>query len=186
MPLYSFEGVSPTVHPEAWIAPTATLIGDVTVEKGASIWYGVVIRADLGRIIIREGANIQDNSVIHVSLDHICEVGRNATVGHLCLVHDCVVGEQALIGNGATILDGAQIGERSLVAAGATVTPGSVIPPESVALGNPAKKIVPLEGNAKLFVDHNAGRLPRPRPPPRRHRRTDRVLVSVTRQLGLS
>ncbi|MDX6236567.1 MAG: hypothetical protein QOG10_1382, partial [Kribbellaceae bacterium] len=66
MPLFSFEGVSPTVHPEAWIAPTATLVGDVTVEKGASIWYGVVIRADLGRIIIREGANIQDNSVIHV------------------------------------------------------------------------------------------------------------------------
>jgi carbonic anhydrase/acetyltransferase-like protein (isoleucine patch superfamily) len=155
MPLYSFEGVSPTVHPEAWIAPTATLVGDVVVEKGASIWYGVVIRADLGRIVIREGANIQDNSVIHVG-DGVCEVGKNATVGHQCLVHDCTVGEQALIGNGAIVLDGAVIGERTLVAAGATVTPGSVIPPESVALGSPAKKITPLEGNAKLFVDHNA------------------------------
>jgi len=155
MPLYSFEGVSPTVHPEAWIAPTATLVGDVVVEKGASIWYGVVIRADLGRVIIREGANIQDNSVIHVG-HGVCEVGRNATVGHQCLVHDCTVGEQALIGNGALVLDGAVIGERTLVAAGATVTPGSVIPPESVALGSPAKKIIPLEGNAKLFVDHNA------------------------------
>jgi carbonic anhydrase/acetyltransferase-like protein (isoleucine patch superfamily) len=155
MPLFSFEGVSPTVHPEAWIAPTATLVGDVTVEKGASIWYGVVIRADLGRIIIREGANIQDNSVIHVG-DGICEVGRNVTVGHQCLVHDCSVGEQALIGNGAIVLDGATVGARSLVAAGATVTPGSVIPPESVAIGSPAKKIVPLEGNARLFVEHNA------------------------------
>jgi carbonic anhydrase/acetyltransferase-like protein (isoleucine patch superfamily) len=155
MPLYSFEGVSPTVHPEAWIAPTATLVGDVVVEKGASIWYGVVIRADLGRIVIREGANIQDNSVIHVG-DGLCEVGRNATVGHQCLVHDCVVGEQALIGNGAIVLDGAVVGERTLIAAGATVTPGSVIPPESVALGSPAKKIIPLEGTAKLFVDHNA------------------------------
>jgi carbonic anhydrase/acetyltransferase-like protein (isoleucine patch superfamily) len=155
MPLYSFEGVSPTVHPEAWIAPTATLVGDVVVEKGASIWYGVVIRADLGRIVIREGANIQDNSVIHVG-SGLCEVGRNATVGHQCLVHDCVIGEQALIGNGAIVLDGAVIGERTLIAAGATVTPGSVIPPESVALGSPAKKIIPLEGTAKLFVDHNA------------------------------
>jgi len=155
MPLYSFEGVSPTVHPEAWIAPTATLVGDVTVEKGASIWYGVVIRADLGRIVIREGANIQDNSVIHVG-DGICEVGKNATVGHQCLVHDCMVGGQALIGNGAIVLDGAVVGERTLIAAGATVTPGSVIPPESVALGSPAKKIIPLEGTAKVFVDHNA------------------------------
>ena len=155
MPLYSFEGVSPTVHPEAWIAPTATLVGDVVVEKGASIWYGVVIRADLGRIIIREGANIQDNSVIHVG-DGVCEVGKNATVGHQCLVHDCTIGEQALIGNGAIVLDGAAVGERTLIAAGATVTPGSVVPPESVALGSPAKKIIPLEGTAKLFVDHNA------------------------------
>ena len=155
MPLYSFEGVSPTVHPEAWIAPTATLVGDVVVEKGASIWYGVVIRADLGRIVIREGANIQDNSVIHVG-DGVCEVGKNATVGHQCLIHDCTVGEQALIGNGALVLDGAVIGDRTLVAAGATVTPGSVIPPESVALGSPAKKIIPLEGTAKLFIDHNA------------------------------
>jgi carbonic anhydrase/acetyltransferase-like protein (isoleucine patch superfamily) len=155
MPLYSFEGVSPTVHPEAWIAPTATLVGDVIVEKGASIWYGVVIRADLGRINIREGANIQDNSVIHVG-DGVCEVGKNATVGHQCLVHDCTIGEQALIGNGAIVLDGAVVGERTLIAAGATVTPGSVVPPESVALGSPAKKIIPLEGTAKLFVDHNA------------------------------
>ena len=155
MPLYSFEGVSPTVHPEAWIAPTATLVGDVVVEKGASIWYGVVIRADLGRIVIREGANIQDNSVIHVG-SGVCEVGKNATVGHQCLVHDCVVGEQALIGNGAIVLDGAVVGERTLVAAGATVTPGMVIPPESIAMGSPAKKIIPLEGTAKLFVDHNA------------------------------
>lgn len=155
MPLFSFEGVSPTVHPEAWIAPTATLVGDVTVEKGASIWYGAVLRADLGRIVIREGSNVQDNSVIHVNAG-VCEVGPNATVGHLCLVHDCTVGEQALIGNGSTVLDQAQIGARALVAAGATVTPGMVVPPETVAMGSPAKKHVPLEGTARLIVDHNA------------------------------
>ncbi|TWD81632.1 carbonic anhydrase/acetyltransferase-like protein (isoleucine patch superfamily) [Kribbella amoyensis] len=155
MPLFAFEGKRPTVHPEAFIAPTATLVGDVVVEKGASVWYGVVIRADLGRVIIREGANIQDNSVIHVNTG-VCEVGKDATVGHLCLVHHCTIGESALIGNGAIVLDGAVVGSRTLVAAGATVTPGAEVPPESVAMGSPAKKIVPLEGTAKLFVDHNA------------------------------
>jgi len=155
MPLFSFEGKRPSVHPDAWIAPTATLVGDVVVEAGVSIWYGVVIRADLGTITIRAGANIQDNTVIHVGHNG-CEIGPNATVGHQCLVHDCTIGEQALVGNGAIVLDGAVVGERSLVAAGSTVTPGAVIPPESVAMGSPAKKIVPLEGTAKLFVDHNA------------------------------
>ena len=155
MPLFSFEGKTPEVHPDAWIAPTATLIGAVTVEADASVWYGAVIRADLGTITIRAGANIQDNTVIHTGSNG-CEIGPNATVGHLCLVHDCTIGEQALVGNGAVVLDGAVVGDRTLVAAGSTVTPGAVIPPESVALGSPAKKIVPLDGTAKLFVDHNA------------------------------
>lgn len=155
MPLFSFEGVSPTVHPEAWIAPTATLIGDVVVEKGASVWYGVVVRADYGRIVIREGANIQDNSVVHTNVG-TTEIGRNVTVGHQCLVHDCTVGEQALIGNGSTVLDGAVIGERALVAAGATVTPNTEVPAEHTAMGSPAKKFVPLTDSAKVWVDHNA------------------------------
>ncbi|HVW44947.1 MAG TPA: gamma carbonic anhydrase family protein [Amycolatopsis sp.] len=155
MPLFSFEGVSPTVHAGAWIAPTATLIGDVVVEKDASIWYGAVIRADFGKIIIREGANIQDNSVIHVN-DGVCEVGRNVTVGHQCLVHDCTVGEQALIGNGSTVLDKAKIGERALIAAGATVSPNTEVPPEVIAMGTPAKKFVPLSDSARAWVEHNA------------------------------
>lgn len=155
MPLFSFEGVSPTVHPDAWIAPTATVIGDVVVEKDVSIWYGAVVRADFGKIVIREGANIQDNSVIHVNAG-VCEVGRNVTVGHMCLVHDCTVGEQALIGNGATVLDQAKIGSRALVAAGSTVAPNTEVPTEVIALGNPAKKFVPLSDSARAWVDHNA------------------------------
>jgi carbonic anhydrase/acetyltransferase-like protein (isoleucine patch superfamily) len=155
MPMFSFEGVSPTVHPDAWIAPTATLIGDVVVEKDASIWYGVVVRGDFGKIIIREGANIQDNSVIHANVG-VTEVGKNVTVGHQCLVHDCTIGEQALIGNGAIVLDKAVVGARALVAAGATVTPGAVVPPEVIAMGSPAKKHVPLSDSAKMWVDHNA------------------------------
>jgi carbonic anhydrase/acetyltransferase-like protein (isoleucine patch superfamily) len=155
MPLFSFEGVSPTVHPDAWIAPTATLIGDVVVEKDASIWYGAVLRGDFGKIIVREGANIQDNSVIHVN-DGVCEIGKNVTVGHQCLVHDCTIGEQALIGNGAIVLDQATVGARALVAAGSTVTPGMVVPPEVIAMGSPAKKHVPLTDSARGWVDHNA------------------------------
>ncbi|WP_035287300.1 gamma carbonic anhydrase family protein [Actinokineospora spheciospongiae] len=155
MPMFSFEGKSPRVHPTAWIAPTATLVGDVTVEAGASVWYGAVIRADLGPVVLREGANVQDNSVIHTNTDG-CEVGRNATIGHLCVVHDCTIGEQALIGNGATVQDGAVIGARALVAAGAMVGPGTHVPPEVVAMGVPAKRMVPLDGVPKLFVDHNA------------------------------
>ncbi len=153
--MFSFEGVSPTVHPDAWIAPTATLIGDVVVEKDASVWYGVVLRADFGRIVIREGANVQDNSVIHVN-DGETVVGKNATVGHQCLVHDCTIGEQALIGNGSTVLDKAEIGTRALVAAGATVTPNMVVPPEMIAMGSPAKKHVELTDSARLWVEHNA------------------------------
>jgi carbonic anhydrase/acetyltransferase-like protein (isoleucine patch superfamily) len=154
VPLFSFEGKTPTVHPDAWIAPTATLVGDVTVEANASVWYGVVIRADFGAIVIRAGANVQDNSVIHVG-NGTCEVGPDATIGHLCLVHDCTIGAEALIGNGAIVLDGAVVGPRALVAAGSTVTPATEVPGETVALGSPAKTFLPLAGTAKAWVDHN-------------------------------
>lgn len=154
MPLFAFEGKRPTVHPDAWIAPTATLIGDVIVEANASVWYGVVIRADFATITIREGANVQDNSVIHVAI-HGCEVGRDATIGHLCVLHDCTIGEQALIGNAAMVLDGARVGARTLIAAGATVTPGTEVPDEVLAMGSPAKRQVPLTDSAKWWVDNN-------------------------------
>ena len=105
VPLFSFEGLEPQVSPQAWIAPTATLIGDVRVEAEASVWYGAVLRADFGPIVIRRGANIQDGSVLHGGDDPVTEIGEGATVGHLCVVHGCVVGTEALIGNGATVLD---------------------------------------------------------------------------------
>ncbi|HEX6353403.1 gamma carbonic anhydrase family protein [Actinophytocola sp.] len=155
MPLFSFEGKTPTVHPDAWIAPTATLIGDVTVEANASVWYGVVIRADFGAVVIRERANVQDNSVIHLA-GGTCEVGPGATIGHLCVLHGGTIGADALIGNGAIVLDGAVVGARALVAAGSTVTPGTEVPGETVAFGTPAKKFAPLDGKTKVWVDHNA------------------------------
>jgi len=155
MPIFSFEGKSPTVHPDAWIAPTATLIGDVTVEAHASIWYGVVLRADFGPILIREGANVQDGSILHGGDDPATEVGPGATIGHLCVVHGCVIGAQALVGNGATVQDGARIGDRALVAAGSTVVPNTDVPPGVVVTGTPARVRGPLAGSAKWWVDNN-------------------------------
>jgi hypothetical protein len=92
MPLFEFEGVKPEVSPTAWIAPTATLIGDVRVEAEASIWYGAVLRADFGPILVRRGANVQDGSVLHGGTDPVTEVGEGATIGHLCVVHGAVIG----------------------------------------------------------------------------------------------
>src|ERR1700734_1786354 len=134
VPLFSFEGVAPTVSPEAWIAPTATLVGDVRVEAEASIWYGAVLRADFGPILIRRGANVQDGSVLHGGDDPVTEVGEGATVGHLCVVHGAVIGEEALVGNGATVLDGVVVGRRALVAADCTVPPRMVIPDGMIAV----------------------------------------------------
>src|ERR1700729_686793 len=113
MPLFAFEGREPRVSPAAWIAPTATLVGDVLVEDDASIWYGTVLRADFGPIVVRRGANVQDGSVLHGGPDPVTEVGEGATIGHLCVLHGAVVHAEALIGNGATVLDGAVVGEIS-------------------------------------------------------------------------
>ena len=156
MPLFEFEGKRPTVHPEAFIAPTATLIGDVTVEKGASVWYGAVLRADICTIVVREGANIQDNAVVHGSVDAVVEIGPGATVAHSCIVHGAVLEERALLGNASTMLDGSRLGAGSLVAAGSLVSPETQIPAGVLAVGSPAQVKKPIEGTAAQFwVDAN-------------------------------
>jgi carbonic anhydrase/acetyltransferase-like protein (isoleucine patch superfamily) len=155
MPMFSFEGRSPRVAASAWIAPTATLVGDVTVEDEASVWYGAVLRADFGPIIVRRGANVQDGSVLHGGADPVTEVGEGATIGHLCVVHGCVIGAEALIGNGATVLDGAVIGARALVAAGATVPPGLAVPDGMLAVGVPARVAGEVRGGALRWVQTN-------------------------------
>jgi carbonic anhydrase/acetyltransferase-like protein (isoleucine patch superfamily) len=155
MPLFSFEGLSPTVHPDAFIAPTATLVGDVRVEAHASIWYGAVLRADMGAIIVREGANVQDGCVLHGRDDPVTEIGAGATIGHLCVVHGCVIGPEALIGNGSTIQDGARIGARCLVGAGSMVAPNTVVPDEQLVLGTVARVKGPLTESARWWVEGN-------------------------------
>jgi len=155
MPLFEFEGLKPDVSPGAWIAPTATLVGDVRVEAEASVWYGAVLRADFGPILVRRGANIQDGSVLHGGTDPVTEVGEGATIGHLCVVHGAVIGEEALVGNGATVLDGVVVGRRALVAGGATVPPGLVIADDMLVVGIPARIIGPVAGGARQWVQTN-------------------------------
>ncbi len=155
MPLFAFEGREPKVSPQAWIAPTATLVGDVLVAADASVWYGAVLRADFGPIVVRRGANVQDGSVLHGGSDPVTEVGEGATIGHLCVVHGAVVHEEALVGNGATVLDGAVVGRRALVAAGCTVPPGMMIPEGMLAVGVPARIVGEITGAARQWVETN-------------------------------
>jgi carbonic anhydrase/acetyltransferase-like protein (isoleucine patch superfamily) len=155
VPLFAFEGREPEVSSGAWIAPTATLVGDVSVEAEASVWYGAVLRADFGPIVVRRGANVQDGSVLHGGSEPVTEIGEGATVGHLCVVHGAVIGAEALVGNGATVLDGARVGRRALVAAGATVPPGMTIPDGMLAAGVPARVVGEVRGGAKQWVDSN-------------------------------
>lgn len=151
MLLFEFEGKRPVVHPEAFVAPTATLIGDVTVEKGASVWYGAVLRGDECTIIIRENANVQDNSVLHAGPGQLCEVGPGATVAHSCVVHGAIIEENALLGNASTMLDDTRLGAGSLVAAGSIVTPNTQIPAGVVASGIPAKVKNEIAGTSAEF-----------------------------------
>ena len=156
MPLFSFEGKSPKIHPSAFIAPTAAIIGDVTIEENASVWYNAVLRADFSPIMIRRGANVQDCAVIHTTPENGVEVGPGVTVGHLCMVHGATLGEECLIGNAAIVLDGAKVGARAMVAAGAVVTPETEIPEGMLAVGVPAKVKGPLAGTpAEYWVRIN-------------------------------
>ncbi|MBB4852668.1 carbonic anhydrase/acetyltransferase-like protein (isoleucine patch superfamily) [Mycobacteroides chelonae] len=152
MPLYSLDGKSPNVHPEAFVAPTACLVGDVTVEAGASIWFNTVLRADYAPIIIRAGANIQDGSVLHSDPDVPVDIGEGATVAHMCLVHSSTIGAGVLIGNHATVLDRCTVGARTMVAAGSMVLGGTHIPEDVLVMGSPAKVKGPISGTPAEFL----------------------------------
>src|SRR3954471_6972926 len=151
MPLFSFEGLSPRVHDTAFVAPTATLVGDVIVEEGASIWYGAVIRADYAPVIVRAGANVQDNASVHGPPGLTTDIGPGATVAHNCVVHGAILGEECLVANGSIVLDGASIGAGSLIAAGSVVAAGTTIPPGMLAAGAPAVVKRGVEGSPADF-----------------------------------
>jgi carbonic anhydrase/acetyltransferase-like protein (isoleucine patch superfamily) len=132
---------TPDIHPEAWVAPGAALVGNVTVRRGASVWYNCVLRADMkgADIDIGEDANIQDGTVVHVDTDMPCRVGARVTVGHGAILHAAIIEDDALIAMGATVLSGARIGRGSVVAAGAVVPEGMQVPPGVIVSGVPAR-----------------------------------------------
>lgn len=129
----------PTVHDTAWLAPTATLVGPVSVHADASIWYGAVLRADYGTITVGTGSNVQDNCVFHADEGLPVTLGDGVSVGHGAVLHGCVVEDDVLIGMGATVLNGARVGRGSLVAAGTVVLEGTEVPPGSLVAGVPGK-----------------------------------------------
>jgi carbonic anhydrase/acetyltransferase-like protein (isoleucine patch superfamily) len=153
-----FEGKTPSVHPTAFVAPTAVLIGDVQVGPEASIWFGAVLRGDHPECGIRVGAraSIQDNCVLHVSDRGDTVVGEGATVGHGAAFESCRIGARALIGMNAVILHGADIGEEALVAALSVVPEGMRVPPRTLVAGAPASVRKELEGESAGWIRRSA------------------------------
>lgn len=138
-PLYPFAGTTPAVHESVFVAPTASIIGNATLARDSSAFYGVSVRADTAAITVGEGSNLQDNVVLHADPGFPCTVGERVSVGHAAVVHGCTVEDDCLIGMGATVLNGAVIGAGSLVAAGAVVLEGTMVPPRSLVAGVPGK-----------------------------------------------
>lgn len=131
----------PKIEKQCFVADNATVIGDVVMEEGASVWFHTVVRGDMDRIHIGRNSNIQDNSTLHTDPQHILEIGENVTVGHNAVLHGCGIADACLIGMGAIILNGASIGTHSIIGAGALVMEHQCIPSNSVAVGCPAKVV---------------------------------------------
>lgn len=166
----------PLIHPSAWVAPGATVVGDVTLAEEVSVWFSAVLRGDINRIVVGPRSNIQDGAVTHLSDDFPCLIGELVTVGHGAIVHACTVDDEVLVGMGAIILDGAEIGARSIIGANSLITTNTKIPPGSLVVGSPAKVVRQLSlrdqrsiaywamkyvENAKHFrefVDNSAGK----------------------------
>jgi len=144
------------VHPDAYIAPTAVLIGDVEVGAGASVWFGAVLRGDEAKIHVGDGANIQDNVVIHCARDLPTLIERNASVGHSAQLEGCVVEQGAVVGMGATMLQRSRLGAGSMLAAGAVLGEGKSVPAGHMAAGVPATVRKPLDGSAHNWVGTTA------------------------------
>ncbi len=155
--LVEYKGSTPKIGQNVFIAPTAVIIGNVEIGDNASIWYGVVLRGDEGRIVIGAGSNVQDNSVIHTTPHLPTILEEDVTIGHGALLEGCTVHRGAVVGMGAIVLHQASIGEQAMIAAGAVVTPGTEIPARMLAAGSPAVVKKELSGGALVSVEHSAG-----------------------------
>jgi carbonic anhydrase/acetyltransferase-like protein (isoleucine patch superfamily) len=161
MPLYRFGDKRPQIDPESWIAPDATLIGDVRLGRNASVWWKATLRGDNDPIVIGEHSNVQDGSVLHTDIGAPLAIGRGVTIGHLVMLHGCTIEDGALIGIGATILNHARIGRHSIVGANALIPEGRVFPERSLIIGAPGRvvrelrddEVAALANSAAHYVD---------------------------------
>lgn len=154
-----FEGKRPKIHPDAFIAENATIIGDVEIAADASVWYGCVIRGDVNPIRVGEGTNIQDGTVVHVNAPQKgmpdgmpCYIGANITIGHMAMLHACILEDGAFVGMRATVMDGAVVEGGAMVAAGALVTPNKRVPSGKIWAGNPAKELRDLSEGEREYL----------------------------------
>lgn len=162
----------PRIHPTAFIAPTASVMGDVTLGADASVWYGTVLRGDMAPIVIGAESNLQDGTVVHVDEGVPCIVGERVGVGHRAILHGCVIEPNCLIGMGSTLLNGVVIGEGSVVAAGAVIPEGMRVPSGSLVMGVPGRIVRPVDDALRRRIAgtwshyvmqaraHRAGRYP--------------------------
>ena len=152
----AFGGKIPQDKGAAFVAENATVLGDVTLEEGANIWYGAVLRADEGKILIGPGANVQDNAVLHCDPGGQVVLGRDVTVGHSAIVHGCTVGDNTLIGMHATLLNHCVVGSGCIIGAGALVPEGKVIPDGALAVGAPARVVRDVSAVQAAACQYNA------------------------------
>ena len=156
MAIYQLGEHAPEIDPSAFVADTATLVGKVTLEANASVWFGATLRGDNERITIGANSNVQEGTVMHTDIGYPLDIGNNVTIGHQAMLHGCTVGDGSLIGIQAVVLNGARIGKGCLVGAGALVTEGKQFPDQSLILGSPAKVVRTLTQEDLLRLEASA------------------------------
>ncbi|MBD1136784.1 gamma carbonic anhydrase family protein [Pelagibacterales bacterium SAG-MED49] len=152
---YDLKDKKPLSSGENWVAPNATIVGNVTLEKNSSIWFNAVLRGDIENIYIGEGSNIQDGSVLHTDPGYPLKVGKNVTVGHLVMLHGCTIGENSLIGIGAVILNNVKIGKNCIIGAKTLIAENKEIPDDSLVVGSPGRIIRKVTEDEKKAVLEN-------------------------------
>ncbi len=156
-PLWALDGMAPRVAPDAWVAPTAAVIGDVVLGAGVTVWWHCVLRGDTNHIRVGDGTNIQDGTIVHVNAGTFpCLIGGNVTIGHACIIHACTLEDRAFVGMGATVLDGATIREGGMLAAGGLLTPGKTIGVDELWAGSPARLMRVMSAEERAGWDRTA------------------------------